>query len=81
MSVKLLDVGKLPVIQQPISQASKQTKQERYAFNGPHGTNDRNSSWPMFITAGDISKDGGKIVLRTYNGNIQIQNFASFGIT
>ena len=28
----------------------------------------KNYPWPMYITAGDISRNGTKIILRSYNG-------------
>ena len=77
--MELKDVGNLPVTKQPISQTVMQTELDRYMFKDID-TRDRNSTWPMFITAGDISKDGGIITLRNYNGNIQTENYPKLSI-
>ena len=52
-------VGTIPIDPENFSPSIQYVKYERY---------DRQLKWPLLITAGDISEDGGKIILRTYNG-------------
>ena len=56
---QLKRVGTIPIKPESFSTPTENEKHERNFVK-----------WPLLITAGDISSDGGKIILRSYNGNV-----------
>lgn len=60
--MQMKNVGTIPITGKPIQSNSIREGNEWDGY-----------PWPMYITAGDISRNGKTIILRTYDGTYQFK--------
>ena len=64
---RLNRVGSLPITKRSVLPTTFNKNDKR-----------NNVPWPLVITAGDISRDGTKIILRSYNGKYNSKNIYTY---